>query len=296
MKRCNNCGANVDSDWKFCGKCGSTDFSDLTNEMSDNKAQEIDEVLHTADTIAQNISTKTNKKKKVWLFVLIPAAAVLLIIVAIVLITALGNKSGTESNSLKSFNNDITSSETSSYTDKQNEASSEQTKSNTKTESQEDIPYDMVELYKAINIWCQYDNYGVPTDFTNREIVYGEAYEYLTPSQASWAKELKAAYNFMSFQSEKDKLNKYIDASLTKDFSEDRYLYYRGIVYCVIGQTGVKRNIIAETGWVTVNRVSYNTLNAKCSYMNELGDLAGEVEIQFVYKDGNYKIVDVTYI
>ena len=295
MRKCNKCGATVNDGWKFCGKCGSNDIAE--NIESVNSSIESQNIkTQTADNeividIPKPSAIKPKSKNKVLLFALIPAAIFLCLVIAVIVITV-SNNNDSDSDGIEYTTDTSASSEETDYESK-SESETKQSKQSSQSSAQQDIAYNENEIYTAINIWSQYRSYGVPTFFDTGEIVYGEAYQFLTPSQASTAKELKAAKDFMSYQSEKDKLNKYVDSSLTSDFSEDRYLYYRGIVYCVIPKTSEYYFLVVGYGNETIKRVSYDTIIVTCPRMKISGDFVGETDVKMVYKNGNYKIVNV---
>lgn len=156
-----------------------------------------------------------------------------------------------------------------------------------------DIEYSIEALAQAIQACENYRNYGVCCEFSN-EIVYGEAWEYMTHEQQEVACDLRPCGCCCTISQASSHVGKYMASNMNHGVDPFVLVEYRGILYCLIG-TVVATEFDTNIANAQVTRTAYNKVSVTTGQYDMLDKyFLCNTRFDFEYIDGAYKITGVT--
>lgn len=313
MKKCTACGSDVPKEARFCQVCGNSDFifPNTQQEERINSSQEQCQLTDFPNGWQPPVPQKKEQIKKIGL-VVVSVVIVLLALVGIGI--AVNNTSQKEENkySGKSYiekDSDLDTEvadksevleETETIDESQEVDKSEgvdepqiqkPTENTTVTETPvpADIPYDETEMHRAVSEYESYRNYGIFCEFDHGEMVYGEAWEYMTPAQQAVAYDLLTCSCCTSIQEAKNHRSKYFASSMNASIDPFLLVEYRGILYCIINKD---THFTFDNNDLKIARTAYNKFSVTARRYGSLDfSFKGYTQMDFEYQNGTYKIV-----
>lgn len=273
-KKCTECGNIVDDNIRFCSKCGSSDFQNLTQtESMQNGA-------------IYPSPKKVKKGLRGWQIALIIVAAAVVLSLIIVL------ASGSSSNDYVPKPNSVITDTTPNHTQEE-QTIQDQTANQEETPATEpapaDIAYDLFQLSDAIYAWQRYENDKTVCNGGGEFFVEAEKYLNCVGYQ-----DIMAISCCSTIHEAKMHVGKYMIPELYADFPDNIYAEYRGLLFVALEGPWIQYNnynITLDESQVT--RTAYNAVSVTTSHEVE-GRFKCATRFDFEYRDGTYKIAKVT--